>query len=121
MTFLSFALSACGQTKKERLFLGKSYAQEELKLALTDKKQHNVVDNKTVIIKDSLTAINIAEAILFGIYGKENITKQRPYETYLLNNYWVLTGTLPKGSLGGTFLIIINAIDCKIIKITHGK
>jgi len=112
---------ACGQTKNDRTILGKSYAQQALKVALNDKEQHNVIDNKSVIIKDSLTAINIAEPILFSIYGKDNITKQRPYETYFIDNYWIITGTLPKGTHGGTFLIILNAFDSKIIKITHGK
>ncbi len=121
LTLLTFTLTACGQTKGDRTILGKSYAEQELKSALTDKSQHNVIDNKTAIIKDSLTAINIAEPILFSIYGKDNITKQRPYEIYFIDNYWVIGGTLPKEYLGGTFLIIIHSRDCKIIRITHGK
>ena len=121
LTLLTFTLAACGQTKDNRTIIGKSYAQQELKLALNDRGQHNVIDNKTVIIKDSLTAINVAEPILFSIYGKENITKQRPYEIYFIDNYWVITGTLPKDYLGGTFLIIIDSKDSKIIRITHGK
>ena len=78
-TLLTFTLAACGQIKNSRTIIGKSYAQQELKSVLNDKGQHNVIDNKTVIIKDSLTAINIAEPILFSIYGKDNIIKQRPY------------------------------------------
>lgn len=115
------ALIACGQNKNDRLILGKLCAQQELKSALTDKEQHNIIDHQSIIIKESLTAVNVAEPILFSIYGKDNITRQQPYETYLINNYWVVSGTLPKGSLGGTFLIIINAFDSKIIKISHGK
>lgn len=121
LTLLTFSLIACGQTKVDRTMLGKSYAEQELKSALTDKSQHNVIDNKTAIIKDSLTAINVAEPILFSIYGKNNIAKQRPYEIYFIDNYWVIGGTLPKEYLGGTFLIIIDSRDCKIIRITHGK
>jgi NTF2 fold immunity protein len=120
-TLFTFTLTACGQTKGDRTILGKSYADKELKSALTDKSQHNVIDNKTVIIKDSVTALNVAEPILFSIYGKDNITKQRPYEIYLIDNYWVIGGTLPKEYLGGTFLIIIDSRDCKIIRITHRK
>ena len=118
---LTISLKTSGQTKSERLILGKSYAQQQLNSALSDKVQHNVIDNESIIIKDSLTAIKIAEPILFSIYGKDNITKQQPYEIYLIDNYWVITGTLPEGHKGGTFLIIINAINNKIIKITHGK
>lgn len=121
VALLTFGLTACGQTKGDRTILGKSFAEQELKSALNDKLQHNIIDNKTTIIKDSLTAVNVAEPILFSIYGKGNITKQRPYEVYSIDNYWVICGTLPKGYLGGTFLIIINSRDCKIIRITHGK
>ena len=121
LTLLTFTLTACAQTKGNRTILGKLYAAQELKSALTDKSQHNVIDNKTVIIKDSLTAIEVAEPILFSIYGKDNIIKQRPYETYFIDSYWVICGTLPKEYLGGTFLLIIDSRDCKIIRITHGK
>ena len=121
LTLLTYTLNACGQIKDDRIILGKSYAGQELKSTLSEKSQHNVIDNKTVLINDSLTAINIAEPILFSIYGKGNITKQRPYEIYFIDNYWVLTGTLPKEYKGGTFLIIIDSRNCKIIKLTHGK
>ena len=120
-TLLTIALTACGQTKSDRSILGKSYAEQELKSALIDNSQNNLIDNKIAIVKDSLTAINIAEPILFSIYGKDNITKQRPYEIYLIDSYWVISGTLPKKYKGGTFLIIIDSRDCKIIRITHGK
>ncbi len=121
LTLLTFAMAACGQTKNDRIILGKSFAEQELKSALTDKSRHNVIDNKTVIIKDSLMAINLVEPILFSIYGKDNITKQRPYEIYFIDNYWLITGTLPKEYVGGTFLIIVDSRDSRIIKITHGK
>jgi hypothetical protein len=121
LTFSAITLGAFGQTKNDRTNLGKSHAEQELKSALTDKSRHNIVNYNTVIIKDSTTAINIAEPILFSIYGRENITKQRPYESFFINNHWIISGTLTKGYLGGTFLIIIDGRDCKILKITHGK
>ena len=122
LTFLILStLTSCGQNKQNRITLGKNYANEELKSALKDTTRHNVINNSTIIIKDSLTATTIAETVLFKIYGKTNITKQRPYEIHHINNYWVLNGTLPKGTLGGTFLIIIDDRNSRVIKITHGK
>lgn len=118
---LTIYLAACGQNKSDRLVLGKKYAEEELKSALSDTAQHNVITAESTIIKDSITATIIAESVLFGIYGKANITKQKPYEIYHIQNFWLLTGTLPKGSLGGTFLIILDDRNSQIIKITHGK
>lgn len=121
LTTLTISLNACGQNKSDHLIVGKSHAQKALKSALSGKAQHNVIDNKSIIIKDRLTAIQIAEPILFSIYGKDNIIQQRPYEAYFVDNYWVITGTLPEDYLGGTFLIIINAFNIQIIKISHGK
>ncbi len=117
---MTFALSTCEQIKSNRTILGKSYARQELEIALTDKDQHNSINNNS-IIKDSLTVICVAEPILFSMFGKENIVNQRPYEIYFINKYWIINGTLPKNQLGGTFLVIIDAKDSKIIRITHGK
>jgi hypothetical protein len=119
LIFLAFAINSCAQNN--RLVLGEKYAKEELDAVLAKKPGHNVVDNKELIVKGSKTAIKIAEAILFDIYGKENIERQKPYEEYLIKNYWVISGTLPKRSKGGTFLIIINAKNAQVLKITHGK
>ncbi len=119
LSLLLVTLGGCAQNK--RLVLGEENAKQELKEALTRKAQHNVIDYKKLIIKDSVTAIKIAEPILFDIYGKEKIEKQKPYEIYLLENYWVISGTLPEDYVGGTFLIIINARNSQVIKITHGK
>jgi hypothetical protein len=32
-----------------------------------------------------------------------------------------MMGTLPKGSLGGTFSIVVNRKTCEILGISHGK
>ncbi|GAB2463045.1 hypothetical protein GCM10011375_15010 [Hymenobacter qilianensis] len=107
---------ACSQQLNDRTVLGRAYAEKELKFALGGKIQHNIIDNENAIIKDSVTAISIAEPILFSIYGKDNITRQRPYEIYFIDKYWVISGTLLENSVGGTFLIIVDARNSKIVK-----
>jgi hypothetical protein len=113
------SLTSCGQTKSDRTQFGLEYAKSELKDALTNKKEKQILVEK--VIKDKETATIIAETILFKIYGNENIMKQRPYEINQIDNYWVLNGTLPKNMLGGTFLIILNSTNGQVIKLTHGK
>lgn len=98
-----------------------TFAEKQLELALSSKSGHNVINQKTTIINDSLSAITIAETILFSIYKKANILEQKPYNIYHINNYWVIFGTLPIGYKGGTFLIILDDRNSEIIKITHGK
>jgi hypothetical protein len=111
---------ACGQNT-DRLILGRTQAEKILASALTDSSQHNVIDNKQELIKDSTTALEIVEPILFSTYGQKEIRRQRPYEIYHLDHYWLIMGTLPKDWLGGTFLIIVDARNSRIIRLTHGK
>ena len=104
---------------QQRSILGIEIAKKELKQALLDRT------NKTTSIKnvisDKQTAIAMAELILFKIYGQKQIISERPYEVYLINGYWVLNGTLPKGSDGVGFLIILNSNNGQVIKLIHYK
>jgi hypothetical protein len=117
--FFAFTINSLAQNN--RIVLGEKYAKEELDNALVKKDRYNLIDQNELIIKSGDSAIKIAESILFDIFGKSNIEEQKPYENYLINNYWVVLGTLPKGSKGGTFLIIIDAKTAQVLKITHGK
>jgi NTF2 fold immunity protein of polymorphic toxin system component len=91
------------------------------KEALTDSTQHNVVSSNFILIDTKDKAVRFAESILFDVYGKKQIVSQKPYSIYNIENYWIVSGTLPKGWVGGTFLIIIDSHNCRIIKLTHGK
>lgn len=117
--FLSF-VTAQAQNQDERIFIGKENAEKILRESLTNNSQHNVVGEKP-LIKDENTAIEIAESVLFEIYSRENIIRQKPYEIYLVDSYWIIMGTLPKVWIGGTFLIIIDSRNSEIKRISHGK
>ncbi len=127
LMLFALALTACGQidseksNQHERIILGRASAEKELKTARTDQTQHNVIDTNTIIIKDKETAQQVIEPILYSVYGKNNIESQKPYESYLIDNHWVISGTLPKGMDGGTFLIIVDARNVEVLKLTHGK
>lgn len=72
-------------------------------------------------INDEVSAISVAEPILFSSYGKENILKQRPYKIGKVQNYWVIYGSHPKPQIAGVFEIIINSKTGRIVKVTHGE
>lgn len=99
---------------------GEANARAALKQALSDTTMHNVVVTD-LLLKNKEAAIKVAEPLLFSVYGKNNIKEQRPYEIYLIDNYWVISGSLREGRVGGTFLIIIDGTNSKIIRLTHGK
>ena len=97
---------------------GEEYAKEILAKVLSGEKYNALTD--IVVIPDKETAIEFTEKILFRVYGKETIESQKPYETYLIDEYWVIFGTL-HFELGGTFLIVINSKTGEVINIGHEK
>ena len=117
---LLFTTKVYGQNYSKRLIMGEERAKELLKEALKD----TVIPcsyGRDTILKEKKNAIHFAESIVFEKYGKHEIKRQRPYEIYNIDNYWIIKGTLPKGEIGGTFLIIMDAINCKVVKLRHGK
>ncbi len=67
-------------------------------------------------------AVEIAEPILFNIYGEDHVTDQKPYQVNLIDSVWVVNGTLPINyTNGGTFFIALNKKDGKVLHISHGK
>jgi len=117
--YLLFSIVSCGQSSDSQK-MTKEQAETILSEALSDSTLHNVIGT-TPIITDSTKAVKFAELVLFDIYGKDNIDSQKPYDIFHIGNYWLVSGILPKGYLGGTFLIIIDSRNCQIIRLTHGK
>jgi len=97
------------------------------------KKNQQVINCGSCIVKNEETAVNIAEDSLFVIYGKSKIKDERPYNIKLMRNkIWVITGSLNQGifdkflykdmpMFGGGFEIKIDAKDGKIVYVTHYK
>ena len=115
-----FSTKVYAQNYSKRLIMGEDGAKELLKEALKDTVIPCSYAQYT-ILKEKKSAIRFAESVVFERYGKQTIKKQRPYEVYYIDNYWIIKGTLPKGATGGTFLIIINAKDCRVVKLLHEK
>ena len=98
--------------------IGINYAKGQIKELLKGGGQPFTWDT---LIRSSETAVAVAEPILFDAFGKEQIISEKPYETYLIDGYWFITGTMARGNEGGTFEIIFSAKDGKIIRLTHYK
>lgn len=118
LTGTVFILSNCCTVKWTQLEKEKSSIY--LQKFLTD-STHNAIKSE-ILIPDEETAIRIAEIFLFKIYGKRKIIKEKPYKIGLVDDYWVIVGTLPKYYIkGGNFEIIINSKDGSIKGISHSK
>jgi len=79
----------------------------------------NIYDGN--VVADSLSAVLIAKAVWYPIYGKDVIDGEQPFVVYQNSKYWLVMGTLPKGYLGGVAEVIIRKSDGKIMQVCHGK
>ena len=75
-------------------------------------------ERKGGLAPDKETAIRIAEAILFPIYGEKAIRAQRPYQVTLKDGKWTVDGAPPPpGFVGGSFHIVILQRDARVLEI----
>jgi hypothetical protein len=79
------------------------------------------VFTKKGVVDSPEVARTIALAILESKYGKENIRGQQPFSVRKAGKDWHVTGTLPDGYRGGVAEIKIQASDCRVTLIRHGK
>lgn len=78
-------------------------------------------ERKGGLIPDERTAVRIAEAILFPIYGEKQIRSQRPYKVKQRDGKWIIDGASPPaGFTGGSFHIVILQRDGRVVEIGHG-
>jgi hypothetical protein len=73
------------------------------------------------IVADSLSAMLIAKAAWYPLYGKEKIEKEKPFQVTEYKKYWKVEGSLPDGHLGGTAHIVIRKSDGKVMIVWHEK
>ncbi len=84
---------------------------------------------KSVVPKDGFVptatvAVSVAEAVLIPVYGKQQITSERPFEAKLSGGVWDVTGSLhciPPDSPcpGGTAQVKISKRTGEILFMTH--
>ena len=74
-------------------------------------------------VPNEKTAILIAEAVLYPIYGEKKIKSERPFKASLKNGVWIVEGTFnkPKGWLGGVALVEISKESGCILRVIHEK
>ena len=118
MVAVLLPLAFWGQNYKNRDIIGEDSGRQIIKSIPAGNVDKLPSDS---LISDKETVISIAELLLFKFYGKALITGERPYETYLIDGYWFLRGTLPKNTTGDVFEMIVSAKDGRVIKMTHGN
>jgi len=73
-------------------------------------------------IPDEKAAIRVAEAVLFPVYGEDQIRSEEPFKVMLSGEVWTIEGKdLPPDTVGGVVLLQISKVDGRVIRMTHGK
>jgi hypothetical protein len=76
---------------------------------------------KDCYVCDPQVALKMAELILNSVYGKDEIQRQKPFSIKDTGDSWIISGSLPKNSLGGVANIEIDKRTGTITNVTHGK
>jgi len=115
---LGFAAVTAAE-KKEYYTLTEAEARSYV--ASVKKGEHHDVRKLHEVVPTKETAIALAVAVWSGIYGKEKIEKEAPYQAIRIDDCWVVTGSLQVGRLGGTPEAVIKAADGAFLNVSHGK
>ena len=118
LLWLLGASPVAAQNFTGRTVLGEQHARQQV-LATVQEAPAEAFAKPLLPTKE--VAVAAAEPVLFNIFGKQQIFRERPYEAYLINGYWYISGTLPEGYKGGAFEIIMEANNGRIVHLTHYK
>jgi hypothetical protein len=116
---IMISMTTFAQQNSGRIILGEEWAKKYIDERIKDTNRCYLP--KDGIVKNKEMAIKIAEIYLDSIYGYDIIKGEKPFEVYNYNGYWLIAGTLPKGMIGGTAVIIISKSDGKVMDVRHYK
>jgi hypothetical protein len=76
-----------------------------------------------IFVPTAEVAVQIAEAILVPIYGKEVIVLERPFKATLKKDIWFVEGQLPDDPaiVGGVSKVTLDMHDGRILTVYHEK
>ena len=78
--------------------------------------------NESGIIKNDSMAYNLSSLIISSIYGEECFRSESPAHICLINDsVWCVSGSLPKGDVGGTYSILIDKYSGRILRVWHER
>jgi hypothetical protein len=118
LLFASVCLLSCSLSlAQSRTSTREDYAREVLARAQSKPNYSTTVST----VSDSTSFISAIEPLLFVIYGRDQISHQRPYGIFHIGKYWIATGTMHEPHPGGTFEIVYDERRARVIYIMHGK
>jgi hypothetical protein len=78
-------------------------------------------DPHGLVVSTDAVAKAIHAAVAGSIYGDAKVQKERPFRAVRSGDFWVVFGSLPKGTAGGTAVTVIRASNGEVLRVIHGK
>jgi hypothetical protein len=101
---------------------GVEATREEIEKAVQEALQQKTpLAGDRLVVPSAEVAQAIHCAVAGAVYGKNEIEKQRPFLAVRSGEFWVVSGYLPRGTLGGVAATVIRAKNGEVIWITHGQ
>ena len=105
---------------------GKEYARKRIEEAFPDTSYrafYEQTGETQTLVTSAEVAMKVVEPIVLAKYGSETISFERPFQAFKVDNFWLVKGTFPDDPdlRGGTFEVILDARDARVIRIVHYK
>jgi glycosyltransferase involved in cell wall biosynthesis len=84
-----------------------------------DESEHNYCPDAGYV-PDAETAMKIAEAVWLPLYGTR-VLEKRPWRARLVDDVWVVEGSLAELMAGGVPIARISKRTGEILRVSHGK
>jgi len=118
--FLLGILSLSGQAQQaapETRAIYEKDAKEQVRLALA-KKSPNALLTRGAVPSERV-AVAIHQAVASSMFGDNHIRKQQPFFAVRSGEFWVVYGSVPGGSLGGSAVSVIRASNGEVLSVVH--
>jgi NTF2 fold immunity protein len=73
------------------------------------------------VVPNANVAEAIHSAVAGSVYGDEKIQKQKPFRAVRTGEFWVVFGSLPEKTLGGTAVTVIRSSNGEILRVIHER
>lgn len=118
MLALVFSLTGAAQLSpaEERAIYEKD-AKEQIRHALSRKMPNGVLKRGAAATEQVATQIHAAVA--GEIFGAEKLRKQQPFRAIRSGEFWVVYGSIPENTMGGTAVSVIRISNGEVLSVVH--
>jgi hypothetical protein len=71
------------------------------------------------VIPTAEVAIAVHDATASAAFGRDLVQKERPFYAVRVGEFWFVTGTMPKGALGGVASSVMRASNGEVLRLIH--